>query len=108
MTANEALMIAGMALVTFGIRYPMLVLVGRVALPPMVADALRFVPVAVLAAICVPAVLMPRETLWLGLDNAWLVAGVLTVLVSWRTKNLLATIVIGMGVFLLLRVIFNV
>lgn len=108
MTANEALMIAGMALVTFGIRYPMLVLVGRVALPPMVTDALRFVPVAVLTAICVPAVAMPRGAVWLGLDNAWLVAGVLTVLVSWQTKNLLATIVIGMGVFLLLRVIFNV
>lgn len=108
MTANEALMVVGMALVTFGIRYPMLVLVGRVALPPTVAEALRFVPVAVLTAICVPAVVMPRGSMWLGLDNAWLVAGVLTVLVSWQTKNLLATIVIGMGAFLLLRVIFNV
>lgn len=107
MTTQEILLVAGMALITFGIRYPMLVLVGRVQLPPRVIAALRFVPVAVLTAICVPAMLLPKGTWWVGLDNAWLLAGIVTVLVSWRTRNLLLTIVVGMAVFLGLRALLG-
>lgn len=108
MTPAEVLLVGGMALITFIIRYPMLVLVGRMELPAGVIAALKFVPVAVLTAICVPAMFMPRDTLWLGLDNAWLLAGIITVLVSWRTRNLLLTIIVGMVVFLLLRALLNV
>ncbi len=108
MTTNELLLVAGMALITFGIRYPMLVLVGRVQLPESVINALKFVPVAVLTAICVPAVLLPKGELWIAPNNPWLLAGIVTILVSWRTKNLLLTIVVGMGSYLLLRVVLGV
>lgn len=93
---NEPLLVAGMAAVTFLVRYPVLVLVGRISLPQKVADALRFVPPAVLAAIIVPSVVAPQDSLWLGFDNARLVAIILTALVAWRTKNLLLTVVLGM------------
>lgn len=108
MTPNEILLVAGMALITFGVRYPMLVLVGRVQLPDSVARALRYVPVAVLTAICIPAMLYPKDNrVWLALDNPWLLAGVITILVSWRTRNLLLTIIVGMAAFLLLRALFS-
>lgn len=100
---NEILLILGMMLVTFGVRYPMLAIVGRLKLPPLVIRALSFVPVAVLTAIIVPAVLMPEGAIDVGIDNAYLVAALLAIIVSWRTKNLLATIVIGMAGFLLWR-----
>ncbi len=104
---NEALLVLGMALVTFAVRYPPLALVGRLQLPERVIRALRYVPVAVLTAIIVPAVLMPQGELDLRLENAYLIAGLTAVLVSWRMKNLLLTIVIGIGVFLLWRVVIG-
>src|SRR5690242_15146889 len=102
---NEILLILGMMLVTFGVRYLMLAMVGRLQLPSYLIRALSYVPVAVLTAIIVPAVLMPEGAIDIGIDNAYLVAGLLALIVSWRTKNLLATIVIGMAGFLLWRAI---
>ncbi len=105
---NEILLILGMMAVTFGVRYVPLLIVGRVTLPDEVIRALRFVPVAVLTAIVVPAMLMPQGNLELQLTNAYLVAGIVALVVSWRTKNLLLTIVVGMGFFLLWRAAFPV
>lgn len=103
---NEFVMILGMALVTFAVRYPILVLVGKIPLPERIFRALRYVPPAVLAAIIVPAVLFPDgETIDISLTNSYLVAGIVSALITWRTKNLLLTIVLGMAFFLLWRVL---
>lgn len=102
---NEVILIGGMALVTFAVRYPVLALVGRLELPPRVLNALRFVPTAVLTAIIIPAMLAPGDKLNISHTNAYLVAGIFSALISWRTKNLLLTIVLGMAAFLLWRVI---
>ncbi len=77
-----------------------LALVSRLSLPPAVLDAPKFIPLAVLTAIVVPAVLMPDGQVDIGLDNAYLIAGVAAALIFWRTKNLLLTIVLGMAIFL--------
>lgn len=104
---NEPLLILGMAAVTFGVRYPVLAIFSRVQFPDVVIRALRFVPVAVLTAIVVPALMMPEQTLNLTLQNAYLIAGIISVGVAWYTKKLLPTIVIGMGLFLLWRALFG-
>ncbi len=100
---NEILLILGMAAVTFGVRYPPLALVGRINLSPGVVRALRYVPVAVLTAITVPVVLMPHGQVDVSLSNAYMVAGVVSGFIAWRTKNLLLTIVIGMALFFIWR-----
>lgn len=102
---NEFVLILGMALVTFAIRYPMLVLVGRVELPDNLIRALRYVPVAVLTAIIVPAVIMPEGAPDISLSNSYLVGGVIAALIAWRTRNLLLTIGGGMVIFLVWRAI---
>jgi branched-subunit amino acid transport protein len=51
---NYALMIAGMAVVTIGIRAAIFVLGDRIVFPALVRQALDFVPVTVLSAIVVP------------------------------------------------------
>jgi branched-subunit amino acid transport protein len=38
-----------------------------------------------------------------SLGNARLVAGVLAILVAWRTRNIFLTILVGMGVLWLLQ-----
>ena len=101
---NEFLMIGGMALVTFLIRYPVLALVGKIEMPKRIFDALRYVAPSVLAAIVVPMVLLPNEKpIQEPADAIPLVAAILAALVMWRSKNLLATIVVGMAAFLILR-----
>lgn len=102
---NEILLLLGMTLVTFSVRYLPLLVVGRIQLPNNVMRALRYVPVAVLTAIIVPVMLRPQGTLFLSFENAYLVAGVASVVIAWRTRNLLATIAGGMAIFLLWRVL---
>ncbi len=48
---DEVLLILGMGIVTFGVRYPLLALVGRLDMPVPLVRALRYAPPAILAAI---------------------------------------------------------
>jgi branched-subunit amino acid transport protein len=93
---NELILVAGMAAVTYAIRYPIIALLGKVSISPRFFELLRFVPVAVLTAITVPALLMPAGVVDIGFDNIRLLAGLLAILVAWRTRNLLLTISSGM------------
>lgn len=95
---NEAALIAGMALMTFSLRYALLGLSGRISLSPKLRDALRYVPPSVLAAIVVPTVLMPADDAVL---SARLIGAIAAIVVGHRTKNLLLTILAGMLVFFL-------
>ena len=98
---NEFLLIAGLAVVTFGIRYSMFAVAGKVEFPAGLVNALKYVPPAVLTAIVVPAVLMPGgEEINLSYTNAYLVGALVAGVVGWTSKNLLLTIVVGMTVFL--------
>jgi branched-subunit amino acid transport protein len=94
---NDAILVLGMVLVTFAVRYPVIVLVGRLPLPDSVFRALRYVPSAVLAAIIVPTMVMPTGEIDLSLGNSQLFAGIVAIVVAWRTKNLLLTIIVGMA-----------
>ena len=87
---NVWLLLIGMGLVTYAIRLSLIVLIGRVDVPPIIQRALRFVPPAVLSAIIFPELLRPGGTLDLSFGNVRLLAGVLAALVAWRTKNVLA------------------
>ncbi len=94
---NEFLLLFGMFLVTFGVRYPVLAFVSRVQLPPLVEQSLKYVPPTVLMAIIAPAMLIPAgKGITFELTNAPLYAGIVAIIVSWRTKNLLLTIIVGM------------
>lgn len=102
---NEALMIGGMALVTFLIRYPVLALVGKIDMPKRILDALRYVAPSVLAAIVIPVVLLPNnKPIQHPPDAIPLAATLLAAVVMWRSKNLLATVIAGIVAFLILRV----
>ncbi len=102
---NEILLVAGMTLVTFLPRYGVLALLGRLEMPKSVFRALRYVPVTVLSAIIFPDLLLKNGSLNLAPNNSFLAAGIISVLVSWRTKNLLLTIVLGMVALWIWRVL---
>lgn len=100
---KEVWLILGMFLVTFSVRYVLFAMAGKIRFPPWLTTGLNFVPPAVLTAIIVPAVLVPQGEVWVSTANPWLLAAMVAVVVSLVTKNLLATIVVGMVTFLVLR-----
>jgi branched-subunit amino acid transport protein len=93
-------LVAGMALVTFLIRYGLLPLSGRIRITPAMQRILGYVPPAVLTAIIVPAALIPDgRTLQVSWSNPYLAGALITAVIGWRSKNLLVTIVGGMIAF---------
>ena len=90
------LTLVGMGLITYAIRLSIIMLLGRVEIPPRVQRALRLVPPAVLSAIIFPELLRPGGTFDLSAGNARLLAGVIAGLVAWRTRSALLTIAVGM------------
>jgi branched-subunit amino acid transport protein len=105
---NEFYLIAGTAVVTFAIRYPMLALSGRITLSPRFLQLLRYVPPTVLIAIVAPAVLMPEQALWIDFTNARMIGAIAAILIGVWRKNLLLTIVGGMAVFLVWQAIVGI
>ena len=98
---NEVLLIFGMMLVTFLVRYLTLAFSDRITLAPSFLQLLKYVPPTVLTAIVVPAVLMPQATLWLSYTNARLIGAITAIIVGFWQKNLLLTIVVSMASFLI-------
>jgi branched-subunit amino acid transport protein len=83
---------------TFGTRFVMLS--GWVAhgLPRWLIDALAFVPIAVLTAILVPAVLIDPATQQIVVTgNARIVAAVVATIIALLTRNVIATISSGLA-----------
>ena len=83
---------------TFGTRFVMLS--GWVAhgLPKWLIDALAFVPIAVLTAILVPAVLIdPATQQIIVIGNARVVAAVVATIIALLTRNVIATISSGLA-----------
>jgi branched-subunit amino acid transport protein len=93
---NLWLTMIAIGIATFALRLSFIYLFGRVEIPGLVIQALRYVPPAVLSAIVFPELLMPAGQLNLSLGNGRLIAGFLAALVAWRTKNVVLTILTGM------------
>jgi branched-subunit amino acid transport protein len=95
-------------LLTFAIRLSFILLLDKIKISTLIERALRFVPLTVLAAIIAPALFLPRGTLDLSLSNARLIAGILAILIAWRTKNVFLTIIVGMLCLLFLQLILHI
>ena len=95
--------ILAMGVGTFALRFSFLGLSGYVeGVPPGLERALRFVPAAVIAAIVFPALFLVDGSVALA-GNDRLLAGAVAALVAWRTEDILATIVAGVGALLVLQ-----
>ncbi len=78
---------------------------GRVS--PLLQEALRFVPVAVLSALIFPALLLPAGALDITIGNPRLLSGILAVLVAWRTGSALVTVGTGLGALWILQAVLR-
>jgi len=97
--------VLGIGVGVFLIRYSFILIIDKVTLPEMVQRMLRYIPASVLPALIVPAVLLHKEggvTTFAGWDQ--LAAGLIAVLVAWKTRNMLATIAAGMVVLWVVQI----
>jgi len=94
-------------LLTFSIRLSFIFLLERVAVPGWFKPSLRFVPAAVLSAIILPEISAPNGLLDISWRNPQLLSGIVAVLVAWRTKNVLLTIIVGIAALLIFQALLG-
>lgn len=97
-----AIVLIGVA--TYCLRLSFIYLFGRIdTVPPRLDRLLKFIPPAVLGALVAPAILVVRPTVSATLLDERVIAGLVAGAVAWRTENVFATIVAGMGTLWLFR-----
>ena len=87
---------------TFAMRASFIAAADRlVDVPPWAQRVLRQIPPAALASIVLPALLRPEGEL--DFTHPRFLAGTVAALVAWRTNNVVATLIVGMGLVALLQ-----
>lgn len=92
------LLIVGLAAVSFATRAAFILPGGRFRLGPTVERVLRFAPAAALSAIILPDITRTTDFATMTLDLPRLVAGGAAVVVAATTRNILLTIVVGVAI----------
>jgi branched-subunit amino acid transport protein len=104
---NTWLVILCGGLITYLTRLSFFLVADKGGFPDWAIRALRFVPPAVLTALVCQELLIPNGELALSLINPRLIAGAAAVIVAWRTRRALPTIMVGMVLLYILIGLFN-
>lgn len=75
----------------------------RMEIPKVLIAWLRYVPVAVLSALIIPGILTANRQVYVAAGNTYLLASIPAFVIAWRTKNMMLTVTVGMGVVLILQ-----
>lgn len=86
------------AIGTFLLRLSFVEALADREIPPRIKTALRFVPPAVLAALVLPKLLFVDGSIAVDPGNHRLIAGIAAGGAAYRTEDMFATVVVGMGV----------
>lgn len=103
MHSNILLIIIGMAAVTFFTRYACLALFNHGGISARLAKWLKYVPTAILSALIAPALLLPTGSLDVSINNHYLLAGAVAALTAYISRNVIATMGLGLAVMFALR-----
>ena len=97
--------IIGMTLVTYFTRSGALVLFRYTGVPTWLNRWLKYVPVAILTALIVPSLLLPKGYLDISLNNHYLIAGIVAAFAAYKSRNIIATLGIGMSIMFVLKLL---
>lgn len=100
------LLIAGAALATYFTRFPLMILSEKVNFSPKMTKFMSFIAPAVLTSLIVPVIFIQDGVIWISPANMYIPASIITVLVAYYTRNMLASVVTGIISVALLMVIF--
>jgi branched-subunit amino acid transport protein len=97
------LLIFAVGAITYAARLSFIAFFARREMPPLLAEALKHVPVAMLTAIVVPAIVfMAPGELRIDPSNAKLIAALVAGAVAWWRQSAVLTIAVGMSLLWLL------
>ncbi len=96
-----------MMLVTYLPRMLPLVFLSKLNIPPLLLCWLKYIPVAVLASLLAPELLISNNSLNISFNNALLLAAIPSFIVAFKTKNLFYTVFTGMGAVIILAKIIG-
>jgi branched-subunit amino acid transport protein len=101
------LTILGMVVVTYLPRVLPVWWLSSRTLPPLVVAWLRYVPVAVLAALLLPGLVIRDNQFNVGFENIFFWAAFPTLLVAWKTRSFFGSVFVGMAVVAAARFFFG-
>jgi branched-subunit amino acid transport protein len=96
------LLISGMVIATAFTKFASIVLFSTTGMPPWLTRWLKYIPTGVFTAIITPAILMPHGQLDLSFENYYFLAGLVTIILAWRYRSFILTVVAGSLVMLCL------
>jgi len=99
MKADYLLLVLGMGIVTYLPRWVPLILLSRRQLPEWLKQWLDFVPVAVLSALILPAVVTTGDSRHLDVFQPALLVSIPVFIFAWKTRSLAGTVIVGMALF---------
>ncbi len=97
------LVIIGLTLVTILMRSSFLMLGDHFPLPERVQHGLRYAPVCALVALVTPELFLTQGAFDLSMSNPKLIAGLAAAVITLSTRSMMATMVIGMLIFTVIR-----
>jgi branched-subunit amino acid transport protein len=93
------LLVLGMGIVTYLPRWIPLILLSRRQLPEWLRQWLDFIPVAVLSALILPAVVTTGDPRHLAVFQPAMLVSIPVSIFAWKTRSLAGTVIIGMALF---------
>lgn len=105
MRSEIILLIAGMAAVTYFTRVSCVALFKYTGMPVGLLRWLKHIPTAMLTALILPALMLPKGYLDLTLHNHYLLAGIVAAIAAYFSRNILVTLTFGMGTMFAIRML---
>ncbi|MFA5536103.1 MAG: AzlD domain-containing protein [Bacillota bacterium] len=106
MDKEIALIIVGMAIVSYIPRALPLIALNKVEFPPTFVKWLNYIPVAVLAALLTPDLFVFQDQFNLHLAKAGLFAAVPTFVIAIFSRSMIWALLVGMGSYALFQFLF--
>ena len=100
------IIILGAMVVTYIPRMLPLVLLSKSKLPKKVEEFLDYIPIAILGSILFSTLIYRNDSIDLSIDNEYLFAGILTVIVAKFVKRVDVIVIFGIIITIVLRFIF--
>ena len=104
---EKIILIIAIAVLTFTTRFLFIFLLKNKPFSERAVRWLKYIPISILTTLIAPTLFVTDRKLNLSLHNDYLIAGIVACLVAYKTRNILATIGVGMLIILSLRFAFN-
>ena len=103
MRSEIFLIIIGMAAVTFFTRFASVLLFRQTGVPVWFERWMKHVPTAILTALIVPSLLLPKGYLDVSAQNHYLLAGIVAALAAYQFRSVIVTMGLGLAVMFSIR-----